>query len=282
MIKSIFKIDFNRSKNNFIKYILNNRLEYEYFQKYKKNNNIRSIVLNKFQKQEETLNNFNKLLNRHKIKFFYFKTFKNQKYIFSDIDVYVYDNYLEKIIKILKKEKYNIMYYEPKGQYSVYKNNLCFDLHTNFNRNNIKIHISKPYDLTYNRKMLLLNRKDDFFLNILNVLLEKFHLNYIDYDYLNKIFIDEGNVLFSNFKDNNFIYLHEIFVDELSSINKDEILLPKIIKYKNFIKIIIKTLFLHKKIMLFEIFYYHFSLIRYLVTNKKYLPVFKKSWLEIE
>ena len=282
MIKSIFKIDFNRSKNNFIKYILNNRLEYEYFQKYKKNNNIRSIVLNKFQKQEETLINFNKLLNRHKIKFFYFKTFKNQKYIFSDIDVYVYDNYLEKIIKILKKEKYNIRYYEPKDQYSVYKNNLCFDLHTNFNRNNIKIHISKPYDLTYNRKMLLLNRKDDFFLNILNVLLEKFHLNYIDYDYLNKIFINKGNKLFSNFKDNNFIYLHEIFVDELSTINKDKILLPKIIKYKNFIKIIIKTLFLHKKIMLFEIFYYHFSLIRFLVTNKKYLPVFKKSWLEIE
>ena len=282
MLKLILKIDPDREKEKFITYVLNNRLEYEFFQKNKKKIHIRKKVLLKYSSQEETILEFNKLLNKYKFEFFFFKTFKKYKYIFSDVDVFIKKKDLKKIIELLNLNDYEIAYYKPKDQYTVIKNNLCFDIHTHFNRNRMEISMNNPPNIIKYNNIIILNENDDYFLNVLNILLEKFHINYIDFSYLNEIHLRYGELLSKNFKKNNFYYLYEIFNEEIQKIKKKDDIPPKIISYKNFLKIIILTLVIHKKILLFEVFYFHFALFRYYITNKKYLPVFKRSWLKIK
>ena len=142
--------------------------------------------------------------------------------------------------------------------------------------------MNNPPHSIKNNNIIILNENDDYFLNVLNILLEKFHINYIDFSYLDEIHLRYGELLSKNFKKNNFYYLYEIFNEELQIIRKKDEIPPKIISYKNFLKIIILTVVVHKKILFYEVFYFHFALFRYYFTNKKYLPVFKKSWLKIK
>ena len=65
--------------------------------------------------------------------------------------------------------------------------------------------MNNPPNSMKNNNIIILNENDDYFLNVLNILLEKFHINYIDFSYLDEIHLRYGELLKKIFKKTIFI-----------------------------------------------------------------------------
>ena len=227
-----------------------------------------------------TLKEINRVLGKNNVDYLIIKTDRPLPYITLDVDVLVKPDKIRYTMELFRKEGFKVRYFPQKKQYDIIKNGLLrIDLHANVNWLGTKfldtefLWKERRYTTIAGITCPVPSKTVEWCLTVAHILFERLYISLLDYLYLKKC-EHEVNLLeiLKQAKKYRWKRPFKLFYKRYIKLRTNGSF-PYLFSPIEVIRLFVDRL-LSRRLKLFDVLYYIFCYIRYLLSSRTKVPIY--------